>query len=412
MHVVVISDNDNRGGAAIAAARLAEGLAEQNIRVTRIVAKLKRPTFTYPTITAQRFRIGRIAYRLGLGGIWEPVQYRIAAGALDGMLTQLRPDAISVHNLHSGIASGFSLGLLPVCTRHAPTVWTLHDMWSFTGRCAVSYACRKYLIGCDATCPTPREYPSLAPGRIAGAWASRRQVLADEPDLVAVTPSQWLAREARAGLWSSHQVEVIPNGLPLDVYRPGKESQVRATLGIKANGPVLLAVAENFTSRYRGSLLLVNALRRLTRQSLTLLTLGQGDGGFSNIAEGVHVHALGYVDDEATKVLAYEAADIYVHPALADNLPNGVVEALACGTPVVAFPVGGLPELVRPGQTGWLADEVSPEALAATIQRALQDLRSGIYLRDLCRSVAEAEYGVGLQASRYLELFRSLGRMN
>jgi len=89
-------------------------------------------------------------------------------------------------------------------------------------------------------------------------------------------------------------------------------------------------------------------------------------------------------------------------------LPNVVMEAIACGTPVVGFPVGGVPEMVNPGSTGWLMDEVSPEALARTLDVALDDLDRGVDLRERCRAQAEAEYDVSIQAKRYLELFRSL----
>jgi glycosyltransferase involved in cell wall biosynthesis len=123
---------------------------------------------------------------------------------------------------------------------------------------------------------------------------------------------------------------------------------------------------------------------------------------------GVHLHQLGYVDHERTKVLAYSAADVLVHPALLDNFPNVVMEALACGTPVVGFPVGGMPEMVSPGITGWLADEVSTQALARTLDKALDDLDRGLNLSESCRTQAEAEYDLSIQAKRYKELFLSL----
>ena len=106
--------------------------------------------------------------------------------------------------------------------------------------------------------------------------------------------------------------------------------------------------------------------------------------------------------------LAYNAADLFIHPALVDNLPNVVMEAIACGIPVVGFPIGGVPDMVRPVQTGWLASEVSPEGLARAIDIALNDVKQGLDLRHSCRAVAEAEYSAGLQAQHYLSLYQSL----
>src|SRR5262249_14187929 len=111
---------------------------------------------------------------------------------------------------------------------------------------------------------------------------------------------------------------------------------------------------------------------------------------------------------ERIRALAYNAADLLVHPAPVDNLPNVVLEALACGTPVLGFRIGGVPEMVRPGQTGWLAQEVSAAALARGLDAALQDLAQGVDLRPSCRAVAEAEFDDAVQAQRYLQLFRSL----
>jgi len=123
--------------------------------------------------------------------------------------------------------------------------------------------------------------------------------------------------------------------------------------------------------------------------------------------EGVEERALGHVDEERV-VLAYNAADVLVHPALADNLPNVVLEAMACGTPCVGFPVGGMPEMVRVGRTGWLAGDVTAQALAEALDEALTAIERGVDLHSSCRAVAEAEYAASIQAQRYLRLFESL----
>jgi glycosyltransferase involved in cell wall biosynthesis len=178
-------------------------------------------------------------------------------------------------------------------------------------------------------------------------------------------------------------------------------------LGLEAAGPVLLMAAHSLTEQRKGAAIVKEALLRCDARPLTLLTMGTGRPEMS--VPGLEVVPLGRLDDDRGLALAYSAADLLVHGALADNLPNVIMEALACGTPAVGFRVGGVPELIRPGQTGWLADTTRAEALAAALNQALAALaeQPAAYERR-CREVAVSEFGLERQASRYEVLFREL----
>lgn len=411
MRVVMLSDFESRGGAAIAASRLAEGLCAAGHQVTRLVNRPDGQEHSWATrsLAPSSYRqFIALSVVQGIIGarLYDRLAVLITSHRLERALAELRPDVINTHNVHSAVRAGWSLKLLRICCRCAPTVWTLHDMWSFTGRCAYSYDCREFITGCNAFCPTHQEYPELAPDLIADAWKQRQRLFAEHPDLVAVCPSRWLARDALAGLWKGHRVEVIPNGLPLNAYQAINQDLARAALGIESLGPVLLTMAEDWTVRRKGGGIIVEAMKSVSSRPLTLVTFGYGRLPIQ--ADGIRVYPLGYVDHERTKVLAYSAADLFVHPAPVDNLPNTLMEAIACGTPAVGFATGGVPDMVRLGQTGWLADEVSPGALARTIERALTELGQGLNLRVSCRTVAEAKYSSNFQARRYSELFESL----
>ena len=390
MRVIILSDTETAGGAAIATSRLASALTMENVEVIRIVGSADGNEHPWTTIPIQMLLHEQMAL-----AVTAKISQQVAASLktlilsrrLNTLLRNIRPDIINVHSLH-GVDWG--IGLIYVCSRNVPVAWTLHDMWSFTGRCTYTSSCHKYIEGCDGSCPTSKEYPVIAPNLIAKAWRQRRDLMSNLPNLVAVTPSRWLSREARTGFWAGHQVEVIPHGLPLDIYAPLNTNLAREALGIDSRGRVLMIAAQKLSEERKGMSYLREALQRLSYGAVTLITLGKGRLAFEQ--PGVHLHQLGYIDHERTKVLAYSAADLFVHPALLDNLPNVVMEAVACGTPVVGFPVGGVVEMVHPGITGWLTDEVSPKALARTLDMALDDLDRGVNLRESCRAKAEAEY--------------------
>lgn len=402
----MLSDHETAGGAAIAACRLANGFVGQGIEIIRVVRFVGEEGHPWQTkmlgLTFREDILFRIMTK-AMGSMASKVTAILHKKRLSQYLKDLKPDVINVHNIHG---AGWSLAIVGVCAQYAPTVWTLHDMWSFTGRCAYSYDCRKFIDGCDASCPTPKEYPSLQSRFIEEAWKQRRSLLSKNRDLLAVTPSRWLAREAQAGLWARDQVTTIPNGLFLDVYRPVDRDLARKALGIETQGPVLMVVAQKLRDPRKGWNIFIDALKRSDVKPVTLVTLGSST--LKVDINGVYVKSLGYIDHERTKVLAYCAADLLIHPSFADNLPNVAVEAIACGTPVIGFDIGGISDIVRTGMSGWLCKAISSEALAVTIKKALNAIRNKDGLRESCRALAESEFDLHLQAERYIKLFGSL----
>lgn len=407
MRIAMLSDSEAKGGAAIAASRLAEVLAREGVEVFRIAGDSSKRNDKPWTTRILGLRMREQALMRALGSISERLEMllvaRLTSYRLDRLLREFRPDAINVHNLH---ANGWGSELVEVCARHAPTIWTLHDMWSFTGHCTYNDECRRFIDGCDASCPDPTAYPPLPPHMINRAWRQRQRLLSRVPGLVAVCPSRWLAQEALSGAWANHRVEVIAYGLPLDIYVPLDRSLARAALGIDSHGPVVLTVARKLQEGRKGGAILLDALNRTRNRPLTLVTLGAGRIPIEE--DSVRIHPLGYIDHERTKVLAYNAADLMIHPALADNLPNVVLESIACGTPCLGFSVGGVPDMIREGLTGWLAEETTAEALANVLDEALDQIVAGVNLRSSCRAVAEAEYDVTMEGQRYLSLLNSL----
>lgn len=406
MRILMLSDGETRGGASTAAARLALGLTRLGHEVLRVV-RFPDPPSAPPPGQAHPWRTAVIETPAELVRDWLEPPSRAAQefvrAELARVIDAFRPQAVSLHNLHGATRHGWSAALAGQCAQAAPTVWTLHDLWSATGRCAYTGGCRLHRSGgCGAGCPSWNEYPACAPEHIAAQLAEKRAVLEGSPELCAAAPSAWLAREAAQGLWAGRRVEVLANGLDLDVFRPVERAEARKRLGLPEGGRVLLAASLLLDDPRKGTDILLTALP-LLEPGATLLLMG---GGGLEVAEGrVNVRRLGLLTDDAAKVLAFSAADVLVHPAREDNLPNTVAEALACGTPVAGFSVGGVAEMLEDG-AGVAAGELSPKALAQAIAAVLaQDARAA---RVRCRELAEKRYDLPAQAGALARIFAEL----
>ncbi len=299
---------------------------------------------------------------------------------------------------------------LPAATRVAPVVWTMRDMRAITGGCHCDLGCGRFRTGCG-NCP---QLTDSAPRDLSHRiWRRREQTLSkiDESRLTFVAPSQWLAGEFRdSPLCNRFPLQVIPNGVDTDVFRPGDSAAVRDQLGIDQDSFVVLFNSFSLNTALKGGELLLAALRLLgerlrddpSHQKIQLLAVGEGA---ISEATGIPTKLLGYLDTDAELAAAYQAADLFVIPSLQDNCPNTVLEAFASGVPVVGFKTSGIPDLVRPGETGLLAEPFNSRDLAEKIWQMSADPSARGSMASRCREFALTDLDRRIEAARYLELY-------
>lgn len=405
MKILMISDFERTGGAAIAASRIASALAVR-ASVTRVVAIPDSGSHSRKTVV---LRPPRLAARIGsraAPSLWSPLSTMITHKKLVQFLDSQKPDIINIHNLHGGKRFGWSVEMVSSCAEVAPTIWTLHDMSSFTGGCAYAFGCERFLNGCDALCSCPDLYPKPPGNRLERGWNHRKEILSGVNNLVGVSPSHWLAAQAKRGLWSRQRIDVIPNPLPLRTYRPHGSGEMRVHLGIPEGVLVALVVAHGLADPRKGARLLIESLRMIRHRPLAIIAAGSGPLQLEH--PGIMIKNVGYVGSEHEMVALYNSADLLIHPATEENFPNVILESVACGTPAVAFSIGGNPEIVEPGITGWLVAEISARELAAKIDEALTEIEAGKTLRESCRKRVQEKYRPEVHAASYLRLFSSL----
>lgn len=259
-----------------------------------------------------------------------------------------RPDIVHCHNLHGDY---FDLRALPWLSQQVPVVLTLHDAWLLSGHCAHSFDCERWKTGCG-NCPDLTIYPVIRRDATAYNWRRKRDIYA-RSRLYVATPSHWLMRKVEQSMLAPaiQEARVIPYGIDLLVFHPAEDrNTVRASLGIPSNAKVLLFASNGIRrSIWRDfqmmRLAVAMVAERLQEENVLFLALGE-DAPPERIGRTL-VQFVPYQKDPVAVARYYQAADVYVHAARADTFPNVVLEALACGTPVVATGVGGIPEQVK-----------------------------------------------------------------
>jgi glycosyltransferase involved in cell wall biosynthesis len=323
----------------------------------------------------------------------------------NALIAQMPP--CDVVNLHWVAGMVDYTAFFPQMTRATPVVWTLHDMNAFTGGCHYDHHCGRFAGSCGA-CP---QLGSNQEGDLSRAvWERKKQAImaAQAGRLRIVTPSRWLAEEARkSSLLSQVRVDVIPYGLDLDVFTPRDKAYSRDLLGIPQDARVVLFLADVVDNRRKGFSFLLEALPHCVKSvdNLLLISLGQKPPQVDGRMPWLH---LGSIHDDRLLSAVYSAADLFVLPSFQDNLANTVLEAMACGVPVVSFNAGGTPDMVRPGLTGQLVPAFDVPALGNTIVEMLNAHEARQKMSVHCRRVALEEYSLELQAWRYADLYKSL----
>ena len=287
-------------------------------------------------------------------------------------------------------------------------VWTLHDMNPFTGGCHYAGDCKKYETGCS-TCP---QLGSKDLNDLSKKIWMRKEISYKEQKIHVVTPSKWLADCARHGqLFKNFKVDVISNSLPTSIFTKRDKQYSRELLGLPREKALILFGAQSATNVRKGASYLIKALMLLNNKvdkfNIALVILGSNSSTFLKDVE-FPIYSLGTIHDELLLSVCYSAADMFVLPSLEDNLPNAVLESMACGTPVIGFNIGGIPDMLRQGETGILAQVRNTEELAEQIKWMINHPEECEQMGINAQRVVEQKYTLEIQAKRYRELYNSM----
>ncbi len=407
MRVLQVNHADSGGGgASIAGYRLHRALRTAGVHSTMIVGT--KATNDDDVAQLRSWRTLRRPLKAVTEGLGLNELDGVGAYSLVRRGDFAAADVVHYHAIHGG---WFSYPAMPRATSAKPSVLTLHDLWPLTGHCSFSFECDRWRHGCGS-CPHPEVFPAIRRDATAVEWRVKDRVW-KACALTVVSPSAWLADVARHSMLGRFDVEVIPHGIDTDVFAPTTAATARAALRLPRDGPVVMFAASSVADRRKGGdlvLAAIDALAPTTRKALTVILMGgHGDTMSAPLADaGCQVADFGFVPSDRLKALLYSAADLFIFPTRADNSPLVALESLACATPVVSFDVGGVAEMVRPGETGLLAPPEDVGALAEAVNTVLEDdaLRAKLGLG--ARSMAVDEFAEGLAARRHIELYARL----
>ncbi|AFY68808.1 glycosyl transferase group 1 [Thalassoporum mexicanum PCC 7367] len=398
-------------GAGRAAGRIHLGLRREKFDSHMLVAqksselptvvKLDRYRTFFKKVQARLF--GReLSKRLGQNTTFS---INATASLLRSPIDQIAPDLINLHWVGWEYFKIEDLAKL-----QKPLVWTLQDMWPFTGGCHYSQGCDRYLQSCG-NCPQLKANQENDLSR----WVWQRKARSwQDLDLTIVTPSTWMADCARASsLFKQLRIETIPFGLDTQIYRPIDPQLARQKLALPTNKKLVLFGALSATQDHRkGFHLLIPALTKLAQSEwgdrIELVVFGASRPD-EPIDLGFPTHYLGQLNTDAALTEAYSAADVMIVPSVEEAFGQTASEALACGTPVIAFRGTGVQDIVDHQQTGYLVKPYEVEDLAAGIAWVLDaDPELTAKLRYQSRLKAETEFSLSVQAQRYLKIYAEL----
>lgn len=291
-----------------------------------------------------------------------------------------REHRYDVYHLHD-VSATLSPLAIHWLAQHYPVAWTLHDCSSFTGGCLYPLDCSQYRKGCGR-CPQLASWPQMSRLDMTRTIRRHRKRLFAQPGLFPITPSHWMAEACVQSGVTDHRPAVIPNAVDGDLYRPYDRNLLRAIHGLPTDRFVLILTSWSLHDARKGIADVLPALRSLGSK-LFLLFVGGGGAEIKPALHGFDYAMTGYIRDEPLLAQYYACADAFVFASRADNLPNAVLESMACATPVIAYRTGGIPEMVKHGEDGWLADSGDVEGLIAGVSALVNDA-------PLCRALGNA----------------------
>ncbi len=414
MRVLIVNTSEHIGGAAVAANRLTDALNNNGVKAKMLVRDKQTENLTViplpsPWLQKWRFLWERLAVYCHLN-FKKKHLFDIDIANTGADITQLpafkEADVIHLHWVNQGMLS--LQDIRKILKSGKPVVWTMHDLWPASSICHYSQDCQYFTSGCHHChlLPDGGSEKDLS----TKIW-NRKKDIYSQGNIFFVTCSRWLEQEAKkSGLLKTHHVQSIPNTINTRIYHPMDKKEIREHLELPTEGHIILFVAQKVTDERKGIHYLTEAIQKMLekypsmREDTSLAILG---GHAEELSENLPlpVYPLGFVTNEEKIIQIYNAADIFVTPSLEDNLPNTIMEAMACGTPCVGFRTGGIPEMIDHKKNGYVAKYKDVEDMAEGIHWVLSEASQEELVKQCVNKVTH-QYSQSTIAIQYIEVYQ------
>ena len=407
MRVLIVNTSERTGGAAVAANRLMKALINHGVKAKMLVRDKESDSLTVVGLPKSpmlhwHFLWERLVIfvrsRFSRKHLFE-IDLANIGSDITGLPEFKEADVIHLHWINQGMLS--LGGIQKILRSGKPVVWTMHDIWPATAICHLTLGCRSFTSACKSC-----RLLSGGSALTQSVWR-KKQRLFEDGNIYFVACSHWLESEAKSSaLLKGHKITSIPNPIDTHIYNNRcNKQEVRQQLGLPADKKLVLFVSQRVTNPNKGMDYLIEACRLLKDvPQLGVVILG---GHAEEVADQLpfETYPLGYVNDEHRIVDIYNAVDVFVLPSLSENLPNTIMEAMACGVPCVGFRVGGIPEEIDHKQNGYVADYRSAEDLAWGIRWILTEADYETLSRHAVQKVAQ-NYSQQSVALKYLDVYQ------
>ena len=393
--IVHINTHDGKGGAARIAFDLIYGLKNSFKKIDFFVGEKKTQLSFVNEFPTSNLREEEFLNEAHKRSQWLDIFFpRSTNKALIKRLNEF--DIIHLHNLHGNFFSLFSLLLLKP---NLKIVWTLHDMQAITGHCAHAFSCDRWQNGCG-NCPDLLTYPSLKKDTTKFLWRLKRNIY-KKLDLEIIVPSIWLKEKVEKSILKQFPIKVIYNGVDTKIFKPLDKFSVREELGLPQDKKIIMFSADmGLKNPYKGGEYVKNIINDELFKDFLFINLGGEE-----LVKSQNCWTYPYIHNQEDLVRFYNAADVLLYPSLADNCPLVVLEAMACGLPIVAFNIGGIPELIKHNDTGFIVFEKDVDQLRKYLLKVLNDsdLRTLFSIQSINR--VKSFFAIDKMISEYKKLY-------
>ena len=422
MKVVILNTFESFGGAAIACKRLMIALQKKGIEVTMFVRDKKSDNISIisinrniilKTINILRFVLERFLILVN-NHFSRNNLYTVSIANTGNDISDEKvikeADIIHIHWINQGFLSLQDLKKLTELGK--PIVWTMHDMWPITGICHHSRECIKFTNECGQCFLIQSKKDNDLSHKF---FLLKRKAVFSNTNITFVGCSAWLYYKAKiSGLSKKQNILSIPNPIDINRFKVINKFSACKNLELPDNKKLLLFGAANLTDKRKGIDYLIDAINELKKYSfypeLCLVVFGHAKKEFMELIN-IPVYSMGYLSQPEKIVMLYNAVDLFIIPSLEENLPNTIMESMACGTPCVGFNVGGIPEMIDHKKNGYVAEYKNAKDLAEGIHWVFNKVDYDA-LSDNARKKAESTYNEDIVATQYIELYKSLYKRN